>query len=65
MPYTAYIEESGDEGLGKGSRWFIVGAVIVNKSKDLVVSRCIVEIKQKFRLQPPNSPIHWCNIIKG
>ncbi|MCL6591965.1 MAG: DUF3800 domain-containing protein [Firmicutes bacterium] len=62
MSYTAYIEEAGDEGLGKGSRWFIVGAVIVEKSKDLSVSRCIDEIKQKFRLQPPNAPIHWRNI---
>ncbi|HEX7714707.1 MAG TPA: DUF3800 domain-containing protein [Bacillota bacterium] len=62
MPYTAYIEEAGDEGLGKGSRWFIVGAVIVNKSKDLAVSRCIDEIKHKFKLQPPNGPIHWRNI---
>jgi hypothetical protein len=62
MPYTAYIEEAGDEGLGKGSRWFIVGAVIVNYSKDLAVSRCIDEMKQNFRLQPPNAPIHWRNI---
>ena len=62
MPYTAYIEEAGDEGLGKGSRWFIVGAVMVDKSKDLAVSRCIDEIKQKSRLQPPSAPIHWRNI---
>ncbi|NLW49122.1 MAG: DUF3800 domain-containing protein [Firmicutes bacterium] len=62
MPYTAYIEEAGDEGLGRGSRWFILGAVIVDKKKDLEVSKCIDEIKQKFRLQPLNAPVHWRNI---
>jgi hypothetical protein len=62
MPYTAYIEEAGDEGLGRGSRWFIVGAIIIDKAEDLKVSRCIEEIKQKYRLQPPNAPIHWRNI---
>lgn len=62
MPFTAYIEEAGDEGIERGSRWFIVAAVIVEKSKDLEISRCIDEIKQTFKLQPLAGPIHWRNI---
>lgn len=61
MSYVAYIEEAGDEGLGRGSRWFIVGAVIVEESKDLTVSHCIDHIKHELGLEL-SAPVHWRNI---
>ena len=33
--YNVYIDEAGDEGLNKGSKYFILTAVIVPKNKDL------------------------------
>lgn len=32
--YNVYIDEAGDEGLNKGSKYFILTAVIVPKNKD-------------------------------
>jgi hypothetical protein len=62
MPYRAYIEEAGDEGLGRGSRWFIVGAVLVETSQDLALSRSVDTIRAQFKLQPPGAPLHWRKI---
>lgn len=61
VAYTAYVEEAGDEGLGRGSRWFIVGAVIVHESNDLAVSRCIDDIKDRLGLEA-SAPVHWRNM---
>ena len=35
--YNVYIDEAGDEGLNKGSKYFILTAVIVPKKKDLEI----------------------------
>lgn len=36
MPFNCYIDESGDEGISTGgTRWFIMGAVIVDSKIDL------------------------------
>ena len=32
--YNVYIDESGDEGINKGSKYFILTAIIVDKEKD-------------------------------
>jgi len=37
--YNVYIDESGDEGINKGSKFFILTAIIVDKEKDLEISK--------------------------
>ena len=32
--YNIYIDESGDEGINKGSKFFILTAIIVEKEKE-------------------------------
>ena len=61
--YNAYIDESGDEGINRGSDWFILTAVIVKKENDLALSKRIDEIKQNLELSI-ESQLHWKS-IKG
>ena len=44
--YNVYIDESGDEGIHRGSEWFILTAVIVPKEHDLILSNKIIELTQ-------------------
>ena len=50
MEYNAYIDESGDEGIRRGSKWFILTAIVVKKEDDLnlskiiAVSRCVLQL---------------------
>lgn len=30
--YTVYIDEAGDLGIGRGTRWFVLTAVVVKKT---------------------------------
>lgn len=32
--FIAYIDESGDESVGKGSRWFVLAAVVVESGQN-------------------------------
>ena len=61
--FTAYIDESGDEGIRRGTEWFILTAVIVSKKDDLKISRAIDEIKEKLQI-PPQKSFHWKEIRK-
>jgi len=49
MDFNCYIDESGDEGIETGgSRWFILGALIVQKDLDFQTSVMVSRVKQKF-----------------
>ena len=61
--YNVYIDESGDEGLHRGSKYLILTAVLVEKEKDLSISKCIDVIKQNIEISI-KSQLHW-NLIKG
>lgn len=61
--FIAYIDESGDEGIKRGTVWFILTAVIVSKKDDLKVSKAIDEIKARLKI-PPHKPFHWKEIRK-
>lgn len=61
--YNVYIDESGDEGIHRGSKYFILTAVLVEKSKDLGISKCIDIIKENIEISI-KSQLHW-NTIKG
>ena len=49
--FTAYIDESGDEGFmflpseKRSSRWLVLSAVVFRKSKDLQAVRVMREVR--------------------
>ncbi len=61
--YNVYIDESGDEGINKGSKYFILTALIVDKEKDLEISKKVDEIKTNLEMNI-KSQLHW-KLIKG
>lgn len=56
--FNAYIDEAGDEGIRRGTRWFILSAVIVKDSLDLTASRVVEKICRDIGLQP-GAAFHW------
>ena len=48
---TAYIDESGDLGVNRGTRWFVLSAVIVNKTDEANIRKTIARIKNQLNLQ--------------
>lgn len=56
--YTAYIDESGDLGMQRGTRWFVISAVVVKKSDEQSIKARIKEIKAKLNI----NEIHFKNI---
>lgn len=61
--YNVYIDESGDEGVRRGLKYFILTAVIVKSSQDLIVSKSIDKIKMELELDI-KSQLHW-KLLKG
>jgi len=61
--YNVYIDESGDEGINRGSKFFILTAILVEKEKDLGISKCVDVIKENLEINI-KSQLHW-NTIKG
>lgn len=61
--FNAYIDESGDEGIGRGSKYFILTAIIVSQEKDLEISKLVDKIKENLELDI-KTQLHW-NKIKG
>ena len=52
-----YIDEAGDEGLNKGSKYFILTAIIVPKNKDLEISKEVDCIKNNLEIDIKNNYI--------
>ncbi len=64
MDFNCYIDESGDEGIESGgSRWFILGALIVPIDIDYQTSLMVKRIKQTFD-KKDNFVLHWSKIRK-
>ena len=61
--YNVYIDESGDEGINKGSKYFILTAIIVKRTKDLETSRVVDKIKENLEMDK-KSQLHW-KLLKG
>ena len=47
---TVYIDESGDLGKGKGTRWFVITAVIVKEEKQPEAEKVIRNIKSRLSI---------------
>lgn len=61
--YNVYIDESGDEGIKKGSKYFILTAIIVKKEKDLEISKSVDTIKNNLEMNVKKQ-LHW-KLLKG
>ena len=47
---TVYIDEAGDLGIDRGTQWFILTAVIVNKENEPKIRNIMKSIKERFNL---------------
>lgn len=59
MESTVYIDEAGGLGYGKGTRWFIISAVIVDKIKENEIRQSMNAIKSRLNARE----IHLRKII--
>ena len=55
---TVYIDEAGDLGIGRGTRWFILTAVIVDKGDEGLIRKRMNAIKVRLNAHD----IHMRNI---
>lgn len=49
--YTVYIDEAGDLGIGKGTRWFVLSAVIVAKEDEPAIREKMGQIKNRLNVK--------------
>lgn len=56
--YTVYIDESGDLGVNRGTKWFVLTAVIVKKSDEKSIRNVMNKIKTRLNI----NEIHLRNI---
>ena len=49
--YTVYIDEAGDLGFGKGTRWFVLTAVIVKKTDEPQIRSKMEQIRQRLNVR--------------
>ena len=47
---TLYIDEAGDLGIGKGSDWFILAGVLINKQDEPQIRDTIKNIRSKLNI---------------
>jgi len=57
------LMKAGDEGIKRGSEWFILTAIIVPKEYDLILSNKIVKIKNEMNMDRKEQ-LHWNKILK-
>ena len=48
---TVYIDEAGDLGIARGTKWFVLSAVIVNKEDESAIRANMTQIKAKLNLR--------------
>lgn len=53
----------GDEGIKRGSKWFILTAIIVPQEHDLILSNKIVKIKENMNMNRKEQ-LHWNKILR-
>lgn len=49
--YTVYIDEAGDLGIGKGTQWFVLSAVIVAKEDECAIREKMSQIKSRLNIK--------------
>lgn len=48
--YNIYIDEAGDLGIGRGTQWFVITAIIVNEKDDAKIRNKLSSIRSKLNL---------------
>ena len=62
MEMYAYIDESGDEGIGgKGTKWFVVTALIASQEEATALGYAYHRIKQRINLGA-DKVLHWSEL---
>ena len=62
MEMYAYIDESGDEGVGgKGTKWFVITALIVSQEEATALGHTYHRIKQRINLGT-DKVLHWSEL---
>jgi len=62
MEMDAYIDESGDAGIGgKGTKWFIITAMIVNAKEASELGETYIKIRNKIKIGQ-TKPLHWTSL---
>lgn len=56
---TLYIDEAGDLGIGKGTDWFILAGILVNKSDEKDIRLKIKDIRSKINV----NEIHFRKMV--
>ncbi len=59
--FYAYIDESGDEGVGKGSKWFILAALITDQKQSSDLGQVYNRIIKRIELHA-GKPLHWAEL---
>lgn len=49
--YTVYIDEAGDLGIGKGTQWFVLSAVVVRKSEEPQIRLKMEQIRNRLNVK--------------
>lgn len=47
---TIYIDEAGDLGIGRGTRWFVLSAAVVNVSDEPEIRNIINSVRQRLNI---------------
>lgn len=58
IEYNVYIDESGDEGINRGSRWFILTAILVRKDYEQNLLKTMKNITKELNFKI----LHWNKI---
>ena len=62
MEKYAYIDESGDEGIGgKGTKWFVLGAIIASQEEATSLGYTYQQIKSRINWSA-TKPLHWAEL---
>lgn len=60
MNFNCYIDEAGDEGIDTGgSRWFLIGGVLLKKTDDLAISQSVDRVKELIGQRDKRKALHW------
>lgn len=58
----AYIDEAGDEGTGgKGTKWFVIAALIASQEEATALGFAYQRIGQRINLRPGKT-LHWADL---
>jgi len=65
MDYNFYIDEAGDEGIGRGTQWFLIGGILVRKDDDLEVSHSVDKVKAAIKQRDMRKALHWKELSRA